>query len=347
MKMTRNLLLAAAAMLAATSLLAADAPLFKDEVIAKGKGVEVKRSQLDEALEQFKASLASQNRQFPEEQRANIEQSLVDRLIITRIMLNLATPEDRTKGKESAEKFIAEARKSAPSEESFKRQLMASGMAYEQWTNQIAERAVCEELLNREILNKIKIPDAEVKKFFDENTAKFDKPEMVRAAHILIGTRNPVTGEELNAAGKKEKKDLIEKLLARAKKGEDFAKLASEHSEDPGSKEKGGEYTFPRGQMVPEFEAAAFAQKTNEISAVITTQYGFHIIKTLEKLPAEKGQYAKLEKEIREYLSRQEAQKQMPPFFEKLKADAGVTSTLPAAKPAAPATPAAPPAPKK
>lgn len=76
-----------------------------------------------------------------------------------------------------------------------------------------------------------------------------------------------------------------EDLLKRAEDGEDVAKLAREFSEDPGLMDKGGECTFPRGQMVPEFEAAASSLKTNQISDVVTMPFGYHIIKLSEKIP--------------------------------------------------------------
>src|SRR5437763_13727165 len=118
---------------------------------------------------------------------------------------------------------------------------------------------------------------------------------MVRASHILIATSDPATGTEMSESEKKAKRKIADDLLKRAKAGEDFAKLAKENSEDPGSKDKGGEYTFPRGQMMPEFEAAAFSLNTNQVSDVVTTPYGFHIIKLYEKIPAHKEPYAGLE----------------------------------------------------
>ena len=88
--------------------------------------------------------------------------------------------------------------------------------------------------------------------------------------------RDQTTGAELPEDQKKAKRKLADDLLKRARAGEDFAKLAKEYSEDPGSKEKGGEYPpFPRGQMVPEFEAAAFSLNTNQVSDVVTTSYGY------------------------------------------------------------------------
>jgi parvulin-like peptidyl-prolyl isomerase len=109
--------------------------------------------------------------------------------------------------------------------------------------------------------------------------------------------------------------------------GEDFAKLAKKYSDDPGSKDNGGEYTFPRGKMVPEFEAAAFSLKTNEVSDIVTTQFGYHIIKLSEKIPAKKVELAKVAPDLKEFLKQQEMQKRQDDvknFMDKLEKDAKV-----------------------
>jgi parvulin-like peptidyl-prolyl isomerase len=172
---------------------------------------------------------------------------------------------------------------------------------------------------------------------------------MVRASHILLMTTDPKTNTELSETQKAAKHKEMEGLLKRARAGEDFAKLAKEYSEDPGSKDKGGEYKFPRGQMVPEFEAAAFSLNTNQVSDIVTTRYGYHIIKLSEKIPARKVEYAKAASDITEGLTQQAMQKQLPDYVAKLKAEAGVeildeklkpkegagTPGLPAGQPAA------------
>ncbi len=111
--------------------------------------------------------------------------------------------------------------------------------------------------------------DEEVKKFYDENPTRFEEPEMVRASHILLSTMDAATRQPLADDKKAVKRKQAEDLLKRARAGEDFAKLAKEFSEDPGSRDKGGEYTFPRGQMVPEFESAAFSLNTRPTEEVI------------------------------------------------------------------------------
>jgi len=137
-------------------------------------------------------------------------------------------------------------------------------------------------------------------------------------------TTDPATRAELSDDKKAAKKKQMEDILKRAKAGEDFGKLAKEYSEDPGSKDNGGEYTFPRGQMVPEFEAAAFSLGTNQISEIITTQFGYHIIKLYEKIPAKKVELEKVAPDIKDYLTQQALQKQANDYVAKLRKDAGV-----------------------
>jgi parvulin-like peptidyl-prolyl isomerase len=243
--------------------------------------------------------------------------------VLTQLLIGRATAEDKAKAKTLADKFAADTLQQAGSPEAFERQLTAMGFSQAEFEAQLLERAICEEIVERDLKRNVKISEEQVKKYYDENTAKLQRPEMVRASHILLATRDPVTSEEVTDAKKKEKRELIDKLLERARKGEDFAALAKEYSEDPGSREKGGEYTFARGQMVPEFEKAAFALQTNQVSDVVTTQFGYHIIKLSQRIPAEQIDLAKVGKEIQEMLARQEVQeKLLPEFLKKIKQEA-------------------------
>lgn len=302
---------------------AAKSPL-GDEVLAKGKGWEVMRSQVDEAFTLHKANAGAQGQTIPESERAFIEGKLLDRLVYTQLLLAKATDAEKVKGKETAEKVIAEYKSQAPSEEAFNRRLVSLGLTPEKFRAQMVDQGVCEQVVDRELKSKVKISEADARKFYDENALQFEQPEQVRAAHVLISTKDMNTNQDLSDKEKGEKKKLAEKVLTRAKAGEDFAVLAKEFSDDPGSKDKGGEYTFPRGQMVPEFEAAAFTLKTNQVSDIVTTQFGYHVIKTYEKIPAQKIEFAKVEQQIKERLQMTEVEKQLPGYLEKLKTDGGV-----------------------
>jgi peptidyl-prolyl cis-trans isomerase C len=301
--------------------------LFGDAVVAKGKGWEIKRSELDAALISVKAMAAGRNQSIPPERINVFERQVLDDLIALQLLLGKATEADKTKGKEqfakSFEKFKTDAKiTDAEFEEKLNPQLRVQGLTREQWEKKRVEQATVSIVLEREM--KLSVSDDDVKKFYDENPAKFEEPEMVRASHILLSTRDQTTGVELTSDKKVAKRKLAEDLLKRARAGEDFAQLAKEYSEDPGSKDKGGEYKFPRGQMVPEFESAAFSLGTNQISDIVTTQFGYHIIKLSEKLPARKVELAKVTDELKEGLKQQEVQKQLPDFIAKLKQEANV-----------------------
>jgi peptidyl-prolyl cis-trans isomerase C len=317
--------------------------LFPDVVVAKGKGVEVKRSQIDDALISIKSTAAARGQTITPDQMTLLEQQVLDHLVQIQLLMAKATDADKTKGTEAAARNLEQIKTRAGSEDALNRQLKSVGLTLEELRGKMNEEAIAQAVVEREL--KPAVSEEDAKKYYEDNPAQFEDPEMVRVSHILLSTRDPITGAELSAEQKTAKRKQADELLKRARGGEDFGKLVKEFSEDPGSKDKGGEYTFPRASadprraMVPEFEAAAFALKTNEISDVITTQYGYHIIKLLEKLPAKKQAFKGLDTPtvikktdgtnvtnviIREVLTNQSMQKQLPAYLAKLKKDAGL-----------------------
>ncbi len=260
------------------------AGLFNDAVLAKGKGVEIKQSQLDREVINAKSQLAARNGQaVPPEQMAMLELEILNRLIRLQLLESKATEADKAAGQDAAQKQLDQALKQM-GPEALNRQLKLMGTSREELLSKMAEQGMAEAVVSREL--KATVTDDDIKKFYASNPNRSEEPEMVRASHILLATRDLAANAELTDEQKAAKRKLAEDVLKRARAGEDFAELAKKYSEDPGSKDKGGEYIFPRGQMDPEFERAAFALNTNQISDIVTTRYGYHIIKLSEKLPA-------------------------------------------------------------
>jgi peptidyl-prolyl cis-trans isomerase C len=315
---------------------AAGTNLFADTVVAKGKTFTIKQSEVEELYTKYKASLAAQGRTLPEGERASIQYSILKDMVDRRVVSDRATAADKSKAKTKSDEMFADYKKRAPSEEIFNRQLVANGMTLAEFQKGLLEQATLNTVVEREVRSKITIKDAVAKKFYEDNAERFDEPERVRASHILIGTKDPASGQDLNEDKKKEKKTLADKVLARAKAGEDFAKLAKEFSDDPGSKDRGGEYTFGRNEMVPEFEKAAFGLEINKISDLVSTEYGYHIIKLSEKLPARKTPFSEVSAKIIERLAGEETNKQLPDYLAKVRLEAGAQVLI-----------AAPPAPKE
>jgi parvulin-like peptidyl-prolyl isomerase len=293
--------------------------LFGDPAIVKGKGFEIKRSELDQVLSSAKANATAQGRMMP----ADFDISVLNQLITIQVLLQKATDADRVLGKVEADAQYAKLLKQFGSVEAFDHQLKAVGMTAEDLRAKATQEAVAKATLKREL--GINITDDEAKAYYNNHAADFEQPEMAHVRHILLMTIDPATHSPLMtntiAAKRKQIEDLRSKVLA----GGDFAALAKEFSEDPGSKENGGELPeFPRGQMVPEFESAAFALTNNQVSDVITTTYGFHIIKSMGKKAAQKIAYTEVATDIQEGLGRQKIAKLAPDYVTKLRAEYAV-----------------------
>ncbi len=330
--------------------------LFGDQVVAKGKGVEIKRSEFDTACIAVKAAATARGARIPPEFMNTLERQVLNDLIGMRLILNKATAEDKAKGREDYDKAFAKykADEQITDEEFSERlgpQLLAQGMTREQWQQQRIDQSVVKLVLEREL--KTNVTDDEVKKYYEEHPSDFEQPEMVRVSHILIGTRDTATNAELPEAKKQEKRKQIDEILKRARGGEDFAKLAREFSEAPGSKDDGGELRpFARGMLreAQALESTAFSLNTNQISDVITTQFGYHIIKLSEKIPAQKIELAKVTDELKEQLKQRAVQEQLKEYMPRIIQEANVEILDEKLKPrdAAPApTPAEKEQPKK
>jgi parvulin-like peptidyl-prolyl isomerase len=339
--------------------------LFGDEVLARGQGVEVKRSHLEEAFIAFKANLASRGQPVPEGQRTAQEAQLLQRLVVTQILTNRITAEDRPVAKGLAEKFLAESRKSAVSEDAFNRQLKAMGLTPEQFDRRVVEQSLAEAVIQREVASGINVTDAQIREFYSTgsdllarlmqadlekmvkdpaaapaliaqakqriddvrkaNLARLEQPERVRVSHVFVTTIDRNTEEPLPEEQRKFKRQQMEKIRQRALGGEDFAKLVQEFSEDRGLKQTKGEYTFSRDDtFAPEFKSAAFSLSPGQISDVVATTIGLHVIKLLDKIPVKKAEFEKVSGDLKEFLKQQELQRAMPDYFARLMKEAGV-----------------------
>jgi peptidyl-prolyl cis-trans isomerase D len=148
--------------------------------------------------------------------------------------------------------------------------------------------------------NRATVTPTEVQNSYNQNLQQYQSPEQVRASHILLKTEGKDEATVRKAA---------EDLLAQVKGGADFAQLATKHSEDEGSAKNGGDLDyFGRGRMVPEFEQAAFSMQPGQVSDLVKTQYGFHIIKVVDKKPGSTRTLDEVRAQITDQLRVQKAQ---------------------------------------
>jgi peptidyl-prolyl cis-trans isomerase C len=163
------------------------------------------------------------------------------------------------------------------SNDEFQQRLRELGKDEEIFKFQIERELAIQRLINKKF--KPTITDNEAKKYYNANPDEFkDLEEQVRASHILISVDSGASQSEKGTAKKE-----IEGILERIKSGEDFDMLAKQYSDCPSSAQGGDLDFFPRGQMVNPFEEAAFAMKVGDISDIVETQFGYHIIKVTDK----------------------------------------------------------------
>lgn len=297
--------------------------LFPPKVIARGQGFQVTEKDVDQAHLDFRTAAAANGQKLDPAERESLHSRLLDKLIFMRIMMLKATDEDRERGHKRADELLAAFKKRSSSEDAFQRYIRSLGLTYEEFRKKFIDQAIVEEVLIREVHSKITVSEDEMKRFYLDNIAAFREPEMVRAAHLLISTRDQKTKRPYTDPDKRTALIKAEALLRRAKAGEDFAKLIAEFSEDPGSKQHGGIYAFARGQMALEFETAAFALEIGQLSDVIETGYGYHIIKLLARRPMRTLPYEASLDRVRKAVIDQKAQAQLPGYTKRVRESFG------------------------
>jgi parvulin-like peptidyl-prolyl isomerase len=306
------------------------AELFKDQVVARGNGLTIKESDLDEAFVDHKAAAAALGQRVPGVLDDSLKARILEKMIATRLMLARATPADREEGKKTADRMIAESRQKAGTDASYRRRLLAVGSSPEKYEAEILEQATVQAVIERELGKKQIIADGEVRKYYEEHADAYKEPEKARVQHILFATRKIPSGEPLPLEQRLAKKAASEKTVTRARAGEDFSKLVQELSEDPESKPRNGELTFVRGRGIvpPQFESAAFSLEPAKISDPVLTVFGYHVIKLLEKTPTGMIPIEKVADTIRLGLQRDAIQKRLPEYVEGLKKNAAVEVLL-------------------
>ena len=180
-----------------------------------------------------------------------------------------------------------------------------------------SDNFLANEYLKREIAQKITVSDDELKSYYDSHKDEFKTQDMVKARHILVRVDNSASDDE-----KKKAKEKTELYLKKIKDGEDFAKLASDFSDDPGSKAKGGDLGFfPRGRMVKPFDDAAFSLKPGETSGIVETQFGFHIIKVEDRKDSSVESFDVVKERLKQKLSQDRTRKELTDFIDKAMKD--------------------------
>jgi peptidyl-prolyl cis-trans isomerase C len=216
------------------------------------------------------------------ETRANAYRAAMEQLIARELLFQEAVARRINPDSAAVERAHDQVRGQFKTEKEWLDFLKMQGLDAQAFKTELRTRHAVEALLRAEAGRvPSEVPESEIKAYYAANPSQFQVGERAKVSHILI--RVPPPGDAAAKAGARAK---AEKVLARIKKGEDFGRVASEVSEDQGTAPQGGLLDpFTRGVMAPPFEEAAFTLKPGELSTVVETQFGYHILLLHERPP--------------------------------------------------------------
>jgi peptidyl-prolyl cis-trans isomerase C len=291
-------------------------PAVLPDPVASVNGDAIAKAEFEGAIKSVEARAG---RPVPADQRDVVYRGVLDDLVTYRLLRQEAAARHVTVSDAELDAKFGEFKKQFGSEAAFEQALKSQHTTAAKLRDDARRDLEVNQLLEDEVAKKVQVKPSDVSTFYEKNPDKFQQPEAVRASHILIIVP---AGSDANAKAALRAK--AEDVLKAAQSGQDFAALAKKYSQD-GSASHGGDLGFfPRGQMVPEFDKAAYALQPGELSGIVETQFGFHIIKCTERRPARTVPFAEVAPQIQQFLEQQAQQEQTRAFVSALKAKSKV-----------------------
>lgn len=280
-------------------------------VVARVNGEPIERAELQRAVKNLEGRAGQP---VPAEQRNEVYRGMLDQIVSYTLLKQESAARKIAVSDADLDAQLSEMRTQFPDEQTFAKALAGQNMTIEQLKNDTRAGMQVSRMLETELSPKVSVQQKDIADFYAKNPDKFKQEESVRASHILIRV-----AEAADDAAKRRARQRAEDVLKKARSGADFAALAKEHSAD-GSAAQGGDLGyFTRGRMVPPFEQAAFAMNSGQISDVVESQFGYHIIKLADRRPARTVPLTEVSDQINQYLIEQQRQRLTEEFVAKLK----------------------------
>jgi peptidyl-prolyl cis-trans isomerase C len=285
-------------------------------IIARVNGEEIGRAEFEQTVHNVQLRAG---RPVPAEQRDQVFRGVLDDMIAMRLLKQEVLRRQLTATEAELAAAVKQLRQQFASEAAFSQALKAQKMTLDQLRDETRTQLLVSKMLDKEIGPQVAVKPADVSAFYEKNPERFQQPEAVHASHVLI-----TVPQGADAATKATARAKAEDVLKQARAGADFAKLARTYSNDASAPRGGDLGFFPKGQMAPTFEAAAFALAPNQISDVVETPFGFHVIKVLEKRTAQSVPFGQAAPQIEQYLRQEQQQAKTRAFVQQLRAKGNV-----------------------
>jgi peptidyl-prolyl cis-trans isomerase C len=299
-------------------------------VVAKINGVELRS---DYIRFRVNVDLRRIGQNLDARQKAKLAETIIEKEIVRELMYQEGQTKNKKVSPEMVEKELQEFKKSYGSEEEFNKTLKARGLTEDELKKGIEVDLIAKNLLDDRVKGKVHITDTQVKKFYDDKKESFKRPESFRARHIFIAyvpyevvkESSPEEIKEKAAEYRAAAKKKIDEAYKKVKAGGNFEELARQYSEDQGSADKGGDLDFMyKGVFDPMFDKAVAALKIGEISNIVETEFGYHIVQLMETKPSDYAPFEEVKESIQKHLFMAEAQKLVGRYIESLRKKADI-----------------------
>ena len=282
-------------------------------VVAKVGKLEIKKEELSPIVKKIYPQLQQSIQAGQQIKVDDVIRRIVDSMIMDKIMYLEVTEKKINVSEDEIKESMKNVYQRFQGKENFKKFLKQQNLDEKQFEKKMIADIKVNKLMMSEVYNKVSVDEKEAKEFYDKNKKMFKVTGQIKASHILIKYKKS-DGEQK----KKEALEKIHKIQKELDKGKDFGELAKKYSEGPSSKKEGDLGYFGKGQMVPAFEKAAFALKKGEVSDVVESPFGFHLIKLTDRKPETTLKFSDIKQQLIQRLKSIKAEVAVKKYYENL-----------------------------
>jgi peptidyl-prolyl cis-trans isomerase C len=278
--------------------------------VAKVNNVVIMQKDFDNAFRHVEKRMAAQGKELSDSQVLEIKKKILENIIDTELLFQAAKKAGVKPPEENFKTQWDQIKNRMAKDAQFKAGIEEMNYSESELKEQIKRQMTIQKFVVDKFVTPAKVSSEEVKAYYTQNEKAFHSPEQIKASHILIKVE-PKADEAKRAEAKKQIQDIQKKI----KNGEDFAALAGKYSQCP-SKSNGGDLGyFERGKMVKPFEDAAFQLKVGDVSDIVATDFGYHLIKVTDKKSEGTIPLEKASPNIENFLKQQKAQQEVTAFL--------------------------------
>ncbi len=299
--------------------IASEKPKSKD-VVATVNGTQITEKEFNLSLNFFEQRMARQGKEINDEQLSDIKKKITENLIDNELLYQAAEKEKVEIDEEQLKAQWSRVEERMKNDAGYKKNIEKMNLSTDEMKHQIKRQMMIQKFVTDKFMNTTTVPRDEIEAYYESNKKMFHMPEQVRASHILIKVEQGAD-EKKKAEAKKQ----IEDIKKQIQNGADFAALAQKYSQCP-SKSNGGDLGyFSRGKMVKPFEDVAFRLKQGEVSDIVTTIFGYHLIKVTGKKVESTVPLDEASPRIASFLKQRKVQQKILSFLQAEKEKSNIT----------------------